>query len=303
MIVFPNCKINLGLKILRRRPDGYHDLETIFYPLPLKDALECIRLPDHNSPSPLPDQNAPSPLPDHDAPSPPGQPAPEPQSRFSSYGLPIPGDSADNLCLKACQLLKKDFPSLPPVHIHLLKNIPIGAGLGGGSSDGAWTLRALNTMFHLGLDKEQLLHYAAQLGSDCPFFILNTPCLGGGRGERLHPLDLDLTGYTFCLVDPGIHISTAQAFSLSTPRENPAPLTTIITQPVDTWRTSLQNDFEPPVFALHPELGQVKDTLYAHGALYASLTGSGSSFFGIFEKDQAPTDTPFPNSYIYRILP
>jgi 4-diphosphocytidyl-2-C-methyl-D-erythritol kinase len=159
------------------------------------------------------------------------------------------------------------------------------------------------TVFHLGLDKEQLLHYAAQLGSDCPFFILNTPCLGGGRGERLDPLDLDLTGYTFCLVDPGIHISTAQAFSLSTPRENPAPLTTIITQPVDTWRTSLQNDFEPPVFALHPELGQVKNTLYAHGALYASLTGSGSSFFGIFEKDKAPTDTPFPDSYIYRILP
>lgn len=274
MIVFPNCKINLGLKILRRRTDGYHDLETIFYPLPLKDVLESIRLPP-----------------------------PETQPRFSSYGLPIPGDPADNLCLKAWRLLKNDFPDLPPVHLHLLKNIPIGAGLGGGSSDGAWTLRALNTQFQLDLDQHRLLNYAAQLGSDCPFFILNTPCIGGGRGEQLHPIDLDLGRYSFCLVDPGIHISTAQAFSLCTPAENPTPLTSIIARPVETWRTSLRNDFEPAIFRLHPELQRINDTLYAHGAHYASLTGSGSSFFGVFEKDKAPTDSPFPDSYIYRILP
>jgi 4-diphosphocytidyl-2-C-methyl-D-erythritol kinase len=272
MLFFPNCKINLGLRILRRRADGYHDLETIFYPLPLRDALECIRLPDTATP------------------------------QFTSYGLPIPGDPDHNLCLKAWQLLKKNHPGLPPVHLHLLKNIPIGAGLGGGSADGAWTLKALDTQFHLGLTREQLLHYAAQLGSDCPFFILNTPCLGGGRGEQLTPLTLDLGSYTFCLVDPGIHISTAQAFSLCTPAENPVPLPNLIAQPVGDWRDRLVNDFETPVFQLHPELASIKPTLYAHGALYASLTGSGSSFFGIFPKDQAPEQLDFHFSHIYRIL-
>ena len=270
MLFFPNCKINLGLRILRRRPDGYHDLETIFYPLPLKDSLECIRI-DASSPV------------------------------FSGYGLPIPGDPDNNLCLKAWRLLKADFPTLPAVHLHLLKNIPIGAGLGGGSADGAWTLRGLNTQFHLGLSQDQLLQYAAQLGSDCPFFILNTPCLGGGRGEQLQPITLDLSRYTFVLVDPGIHISTAQAFSLCTPAENPVPLKTIISQPIETWPDTLHNDFESPVFQLHPELRTIKDTLYAQGASYASLTGSGSSFFGIFPKDQAP-DPTFHFSYNYRIL-
>ena len=270
MLFFPNCKINLGLRILRRRPDGYHDLETIFYPLPLRDSLECIRE------------------------------ASEPQ--FTSYGLPIPGDPADNLCLQAWWLLKKDFPDLPPVHIHLLKNIPIGAGLGGGSANGACTLKALNIQFHLGLSREQLLHYAAQLGSDCPFFILNTPCLGGGRGEKLTPVDLDLSAYSIALVDPGIHISTAKAFSLCTPAENPNPLTGIISQPVPQWRDRLVNDFEQPVFQLHPELAAIKPALYARGALYASLTGSGSSFFGIFPKDQVPDHLDFHFSHNYRIL-
>lgn len=270
MLSFPNCKINLGLRILRRRPDGYHDLETIFYPLPLCDALECIR------------EN--------------GEP------RFTAYGLPIPGDPDHNLCLRAWQLLKKDFPGLPAVHIHLLKNIPIGAGLGGGSADGAWTLKALDTQFQLGLSQEQLLQYAAQLGSDCPFFILNTPCLGGGRGERLTRVTLDLSAYSIALVDPGIHISTAKAFSLCTPAENPAPLTSIIAQPVPQWRDQLVNDFEQPIFQLHPELAAIKPTLYAHGALYASLTGSGSSFFAIFPKDQAPARPGFHFSHNYRIL-
>ena len=293
MLFFPNCKINLGLRILRRRPDGYHDLETIFYPLPLKDSLESIRLSPESAgaASEQPSvQDQPS---NHE----PGTP------RFSSYGLHIPGDPENNLCLKAWRLLKADFPALPAVHLHLLKNIPIGAGLGGGSADGAWTLRGLNTQFHLGLSQDQLLHYAAQLGSDCPFFILNTPCLGGGRGEQLQPITLDLSRYTFVLVDPGIHISTAQAFSLCTPAENPVPLKTIISQPIETWPDTLHNDFESPVFQLHPELRTIKDTLYAHGALYASLTGSGSSFFGIFPKDQAPRNPGFHFSYNYRILP
>jgi 4-diphosphocytidyl-2-C-methyl-D-erythritol kinase len=281
MLFFPNCKINLGLSILRKRPDGFHDLETVFYPLPLKDALELI--PNSNS-----------------------------EPSFSSYGLPIPGDPADNLCLKAWRLIKHDLPGLSAIHIHLYKNIPIGAGLGGGSADGAGTLTGLNRLFQLGLSSDRLLHYATQLGSDCPFFLLNTPCLGQGRGERLRPIALDLSGYSFALVDPGIHISTAQAFALCTPREtagsprdatSAGSLQEIIARPIDTWRASLINDFQAPILHLHPELQKINDSLYARGALYASLTGSGSSFFGIFPKHQAPAESPFQKSYNYRILP
>ena len=271
MLFFPNCKINLGLNILRKRPDGYHDLETVFYPLPLKDALEL--LPTGNT-----------------------EPA------FHSYGLPIPGDPTGNLCLKAWRLIKQDIPDLPAINIHLYKNISIGAGLGGGSADGAHTLTGLNQLFNLNLSHEQLLQYAARLGSDCPFFILNTPCLGQGRGERLQPIPLDLSGYSFVLVDPGIHISTAQAFALSTPHETAGSLQDLVSQPIDTWTGSLINDFEAPVLRLHPELKKVNETLYAHGALYASLTGSGSSFFGIFQKHKAPPTSPFHKSYNYRTL-
>jgi 4-diphosphocytidyl-2-C-methyl-D-erythritol kinase len=272
MLFFPNCKINLGLNILRKRPDGYHDLETVFYPLPLKDALELL---------------------------PTGDTIPA----FHSYGLPIPGDPAGNLCLKAWRLIQQDFPDLPAIHIHLYKNIPIGAGLGGGSADGAQTLKGLNQRFNLHLSQEQLLQYAAQLGSDCPFFVLNTPCLGRDRGERLQPLSLDLSGYTFVLVDPGIHISTTQAFALCTPRETNSSLQDLVSRPIDTWTGSLINDFEAPILNLHPELKKINETLYAQGALYASLTGSGSSFFGIFQKHLAPPTSPFHKSYNYRILP
>lgn len=270
MLFFPNCKINLGLKILRRRDDGYHDLQTVFYPLPLKDALEIIRIPETTA--------------------------------FTVYGLPIPGDPDANLCLRAWHLLKNDFPILPSVHIHLYKNIPIGAGLGGGSSDGAWTLLALNRQFQLGLTQPQLLEYAGRLGSDCPFFILNTPCLGSGRGTLLEPIGLDLSGWSLAIVDPGIHVSTAQAFSLCTPGTNSPPLDTILSKPVDSWKDQLVNDFEEPIFRLHPELREVKETLYRTGARYASLTGSGSAFFGLFEKDKAPAASPFPDRYNYRIL-
>jgi 4-diphosphocytidyl-2-C-methyl-D-erythritol kinase len=272
MLFFPNCKINLGLTILRKRPDGYHDLETVFYPLPLKDALELIPTGD-NEPT------------------------------FNSYGLPIPGDPAGNLCLKAWRLTKKDFPDLPAIDIHLYKNIPIGAGLGGGSADGAGTLTGLNRLFQLNLSHEQLLGYAAQLGSDCPFFVLNTPCLGQGRGERLQPLPLDLSSYSFALVDPGIHISTAQAFALCTPHETNSSLPAIVSRPIETWTGSLINDFEEPLLNLHPELHKIKETFHTAGALYTSLTGSGSSFFGIFQKHKVPLTSPFHKSYNYRILP
>lgn len=312
MVFFPNCKINLGLRILRKRQDGYHDISTVFFPLPMRDVLEVVHAPANG---------------------------------FWSYGIPIPrsggmsdggggmsdGDGGGsgmsggaNLCEKAYALLRADFPALPPVAIHLYKNIPIGSGLGGGSADGAFMLLALNKQFHLGLDTTALMDYAARLGSDCPFFIHNTPCLGGGRGERLEPLELDLSGYRFVLVNPGIHISTAQAFGLCTPREGGKPgpdgasgveretwpdgatfagaasLVDIIRRPVEAWRDALVNDFEEPVFRLHPGLRAIKSTLYECGAVYASLTGSGSSFYGIFKRHLLPASLPL--SWNYSIL-
>ncbi|HZE83415.1 MAG TPA: 4-(cytidine 5'-diphospho)-2-C-methyl-D-erythritol kinase [Puia sp.] len=259
MVFSPNCKINLGLRILRKRPDGYHDLETVFYPLALRDVLEII----------------------------PAGSAGTPDIQYS--GLPIPGDPTTNLCLRAWQLLKKDFLEMPPVGAWLHKNIPMGSGLGGGSSDGAAMLQLLDNCCHLGLGKERLLKYAALLGSDCPFFILNKPCLGRSRGEELEPLELDLSGYSFVLIHPGIPVSTARAFSQVSPGVPAKPLATIIRQPIGTWASELVNDFEVPFLSQHPEMARIKDKLYTEGALYASLTGSGSSFFGIFEKKKVPS--------------
>lgn len=248
MIVFPNCKINLGLHITRKRGDGYHDLETVFYPVPVRDALEIVKADT---------------------------------MQFSTSGIPVPGE---NLCLKAYELLKKDYPQLPPIAMHLHKKIPLGAGLGGGSADGAFTLRLLNDKFHLELSQQQLLDYALLLGSDCPFFIINQPCLATGRGEQLTPVTIDLTSYAILLVHPGIHINTGSAFSQVEPVMPPMPVDKIIQQPVNTWRGLLKNDFERPVCAQHPEMAAIKDKLYQSGALYASMSGSGSCFFGIFEK-------------------
>ena len=266
MVSFPNCKINLGLRILRKREDGYHDLETIFYPLPVRDVLETVRANE---------------------------------LRFYPTGLPIPGDPSQNLAAKAFHLLKGDFPQLPFVAIHLHKNIPIGGGLGGGSSDGAFMLQLLNSQFQLGLTPDQLMTYAARLGSDCPFFLLNKPCLANGRGERLEPLALDLSSYSFLIVHPGIHISTARAFSLCTPSAAGPSLKDSITRPVTTWADILVNDFEEPVFREHPVLRTIKQQLYDRSAIYASLTGSGSSLFGIFEKGKADAGRWDPD---YRVI-
>lgn len=254
MVSFPNCKINLGLRILRKREDGYHDLETIFYPLPVRDILETVRANE---------------------------------LQFYSTGLPIPGEPAQNLAVKAFHLLAADFPQLPLVAIHLHKHIPIGGGLGGGSSDGASMLQILNSQFQLRLTPDQLMAYAARLGSDCPFFLLNKPSLARGRGERLEPLMLDLSLYSFLIVHPGIHISTAKAFSLCTPSAAGPSLKDCITLPVTDWAHSLVNDFEGPVFREYPSLPRIKQQLYDRSAIYASLTGSGSSLFGIFEKGKA----------------
>ncbi len=270
MIVFPNCKINLGLHILQKRNDGYHNLETVFYPLPLKDIVEIV--PSKNS------------------------------MNFSCSGLLVNGEHENNLCLKAYQLLKKDFPQLPSVQIHLHKTIPIGAGLGGGSSDGAFTLTLLNQKFNLELSTEKLINYALQLGSDCPFFIINEPCVATGRGELLEEIKLDLSQFRFLIISPGIHIDTAWAFSkLNLPgRDNSkSNLKEIIHQPVETWKKDLVNDFEAIAFHQFPEIKKIKEKLYQAGAVYSSMSGSGSSVYGIFEKDNK-INLPLPEKYFIK---
>ena len=274
MVAFPNCKINLGLHIVRKRDDGYHDLETIFYPLPVNDVLEVVREETGSLKSEV------------------GNTAMD----FHLSGLPVQGATTNNLCVKAYELLKKDFPQLPALQMYLHKVIPMGAGLGGGSADGAFTLQLLNDKFQLQIPREKLLQYALQLGSDCPFFIINQPCYASGRGEILQPVQLNLSACSFLLINPGVHVNTGWAFSQLTPAPAPQLLTTIIQQPVTNWPALLHNDFEVPVMAHHPELKAIKDKLYEKGALYASMTGSGSSFYGIFPKNQVP-QTDWPSAY------
>ena len=272
MIVFPNCKINLGLHILGKREDGYHNLETVFYPLHLTDVLELLPTKENSN-----------------------------SFSFSQSGLTVEGSSSDNLCVKAYQLLKKDFPFLPAMKLHLHKAIPMGAGLGGGSADGAYTLSLLNDKFFLQLDQKTLLQYAAALGSDGPFFIINKPCYAGGRGELLEPVPISLKGYHIVLINPGIHISTAWAFAQLTPALPENDLRKIIAAPIDTWRPDLKNDFEGPVFQAHPEIGNIKETLYQRGAIYAAMSGSGSSVFGIFREPCNPDWFPGKNYYIRQL--
>lgn len=264
MIAFPNCKINLGLSIIEKRADGYHELETIFYLVGLKDMVEIV----HNNDSTNPIQ-------------------------FSHTGLAIPGDETQNLCVKAYHLLKKDFPSIPSVKIHLHKHIPMGAGLGGGSSDGTAVLKLMNDQFNLGLNTNQLIKYAAQLGSDCPFFVYDSTCYATGRGEILQPYHCDLSKYKIALIHPGIHVSTAWAFGQLNPHPKAKSIAEIVAQPIDTWKTSLINDFEAPIFLAHPLLEEIKNELYKTGAIYASMSGSGSSIFGIF-----PTNFLMPNNFL-----
>lgn len=256
MVNFPNCKINLGLRILRKRTDGYHDLETVFLPIAIHDILEAI-------------------------PHPGGKDAAV-SIQFS--GQPIPGDPQTNLVVKAWQLLKKDHPQLPAVQFHLHKTLPPGAGLGAGSADAAFALTLLNQRFALGVSSQQLAAYALQLGSDVPFFLVNSPAYATGRGEQLTAIDLDLSGYSIMLIHPRIHVSTAQAFSQLTPAVPAATLPTLLKQPIDTWKHSIVNDFEKPVFARHPAIARIKAQLYDAGAVYASMSGSGSSVFGLFKQ-------------------
>lgn len=271
MVVFPNCKINLGLNVTNKREDGYHDIETVFYPVALRDALEIIPIqlsdnPKYNTLHHLSEKST--------------------EVSFNNSGLPIKGSQDENLCVKAYHLLKKDFPLLPTVAIQLHKVIPMGAGLGGGSSDGSFTLTLMNQLFQLNLSKKMLEVYALSLGSDCPFFISNKPCFAKGRGDILQEIPLNLSEYEIVIVNPGIHVSTAETFAQIIPTVPKLSLLKIIEQPLINWKNLLINDFEMDVCKSYPAIAQIKEQLYSMGAIYASMSGSGSSVFGIFEKNQ-----------------
>ncbi len=248
MVVFPHGKINLGLHVISKRNDGFHNIETCFYPIPWTDILEVIKSESFS---------------------------------FSCSGIPIPGDSEENLCIKAYQLLQTDL-NLSPVKIHLHKVIPTGAGLGGGSSDAAFMLRSLNSLFSLNLSTEQMNLYAAKLGSDCSFFVTDTPKLGRGRGEILLPLAVSLKDLYLVIVKPRIHVSTAEAYAGVKPRNLIFSLAEILESPITSWKEKLTNDFEESVFQIHPQINKIKNELYRQGALYASMSGSGAAVFGIF---------------------
>lgn len=269
MLAFPPAKINLGLNILRKREDGYHDLETVFMAIPLRDALEIVFDPH------LPVSSPPV---------------------FTGSGLEVDGPPEQNICIRAYQLIKAEFPQLPPARIHLHKVIPMGAGLGGGSSDGAHTLMLLDRMAGLGLSPESLRGYALTLGSDCPFFLYGKPCFATGRGELMEPVDIEISGYSLVLVNPGIHVSTAAAFRGIRPSVPEKSVREIIRTPVSTWRDTLVNDFEQTIFPQFPAIGQIKQELYDRGAVYASMSGSGSSVYGIFAGREMP-EFGFPPHY------
>lgn len=272
MIAFPNCKINLGLNVINKREDGYHNLETVFYPIPFSDVLEIISAEEN--------------IRKHSS------------EKFRTSGLMVDTDE-NNLCSKAYKLLKKNFPGLSAIKMHLHKTIPLGAGLGGGSSDAAFTLMLLNQKFQLNLTVEHLMEYALQLGSDCPFFLINKPCFATGRGEFLQPFNLDLSKYKILIVTPDVHISTKYAFEKIIPRQPKKLIVEIIKQPPETWKDQLVNDFEEPVFAIYPRLKAIKEELYKTGAVYASLSGSGSTVFALFYKEHSPVyTTPYFHKWI-----
>jgi len=254
MLIFPKAKVNIGLRILEKRPDGFHNIETFFYPVPLCDALEFVVRKDGKK-----------------------------DDTLRITGLMNEDDADNNLVLKAVTLMRDSF-SIPYLRIHLHKNIPIGAGLGGGSSDAAAMLRALNRYFNFNLSSEELHSFAGRLGSDAPFFIDGTPSFAEGVGNILSEFPLDLTNYYFVLLNPGIDISTVDAYSGCVPCPTGLSLRQILTLPVEEWRGRVVNDFELSIFITHPLIGQLKMSLYEAGAVYASMSGSGSTVYGIFSK-------------------
>lgn len=253
MIVYPNAKINIGLNVVEKRDDGFHNIESLFYPV--MDVFDVLEVVEN-------DEN---------------------QLKFTSSGISIPGDKDSNLCVKAFHLIRADYP-IHFVKIHLQKNIPIGAGLGGGSSDASFMLKALNELFELNLTLEQLVNYAKQLGSDCAFFIENKPVYACGKGDEFENIELDLSAYTIKIEYPKIHIGTAEAYSGITPSPSEVNLKELIIAPINDWKKYIKNDFEASVFPQYPEIEKIKQKMYTNGAVFASMTGSGSAVFGIFNK-------------------
>ncbi|WP_288318100.1 4-(cytidine 5'-diphospho)-2-C-methyl-D-erythritol kinase [Xylanibacter caecicola] len=271
MITFPCAKINLGLNVVSRRTDGYHNLETVFYPVNISDRIE-ITVADGR----MPEGKA---------------------CALTVEGMPVTGNADDNLVVKAYNMLAKDY-SLPHVHINLCKKIPMQAGMGGGSSDCAYTIRMLNDMFGLDIPTERMIGYAASLGADCAFFINPVPSYAEGIGDVLQPADIDLSGYRIVIVKPDIPVSTREAFSLITPAKPFKCCRDIVRQPIDTWRDELVNDFEKSIFALHPEIAAIKQRLYDTGAIYAAMSGSGSALFGIFKDVPADIRDMFKDCFV-----
>lgn len=250
MITFPSAKINIGLNITSRRPDGYHNLETVFYPIKIKDALEVI---EHK------------------------------EMGFETSGIEIPGHANENLCLQAYELIRKDF-DLPNVSIHLHKKIPIGAGLGGGSADAAFFIKLINEKFGLGLSTGAMQNYCRNLGADCAFFVENKPVFAFGKGDEFENIDLDLSAYFIALVMPPVHVSTGEAYRGVKPKTPEQPLKELMKLPVQQWQGKITNDFENHILKNHPVIRGVKSSLLEAGALYALMSGSGASVYGIFEK-------------------
>ena len=268
MLTFPFCKINLGLHIINKRPDGFHNIETVFYPVEtITDVLEII---------------------------------PSEQFDFQCFGVQIDGKKEDNLVVKAYNLMKQHY-HLPPVSIFLLKNIPAGAGLGGGSSDAAFALKLINTLFKLDLNDEKLKEYASQLGSDCSFFIDNVPAIGQGKGNELVPCVIpQLSEKQIVIVTPDVFVSTAEAYKSCKPTKRTTSLSEIISQPLHTWKDLLVNDFEKTVFPLYPQLQKIKENLYQQGAVYASLSGSGGALYGIFDEKWKRVKTEGKMQYFHK---
>lgn len=273
MIVFPIAKINLGLNVVEKRPDGYHNLQTVFYPVPIKDALEVQQM-DEGFPSDV-------------------------DCDLKVTNIAIEGDEQRNLVVRAYLLLKQDFPTLPRIHTHLWKGIPTQAGMGGGSSDCAYMIRLLNALFDLQLSDEQMIQYAARLGADCAFFIKSEPCYAEGIGEKMQPIGLDLSEWYIGVVRPDIPVPTKEAFSRIHPHYPQVCPKEAVMQPVETWRETLVNDFEESVFALHPEIGAVKEQLYKMGATYAAMSGSGSALFGLFKERPDTLSRQFPDMFTF----
>lgn len=254
MLTYSNAKINIGLNIVEKRNDGFHNIETIFFPIGMRDAIEIA------------DSKAHTPY------------------TFSASGIPINIDAKDNIVVKAYELIRSKH-NFPAQDIHLHKNIPFGAGLGGGSANAAYMIKLLNKKFSLGMSGKEMENEVKKLGSDCAFFIENKPAFADEKGDRLKPIEIDLSGYHILLIKPNIHISTPEAYANIIPKQPKTSLKVLIRQPIETWRSTIKNDFEESIFPNHPLLAEIKNELYEQGAIYAAMSGSGSSMFGLFKNE------------------